>query len=68
MVRNIINSLRLRETNLNFRRIFLCCKTCYSELKCNIQCKSRFCSQICYNMYYYNEYFEYLNKLSDEIS
>ena len=61
MSKNIATFLKLRETNFNTKKSFLECKQCNCILKTYYQIRYNFCSQFCFNMFYYNEYFEYLN-------
>ena len=68
MVQNIINQLKLRETCFNKNNFKLRCKLCNSHLNYDIQFKKRVCSQRCYNMLYYQQYYECLNNLIYEHS
>jgi hypothetical protein len=63
MVQNIINQLKLRETCFNKNNFKLRCKQCNSYLNYDIQIKKRVCSQICYNIFYYQQYYENFNNL-----
>ena len=61
---NLVKNLNLREVSLSNKKFNLLCKHCKNKLEYNTQFNYRLCSQICYNQYNYNEYFEKLNQIS----